>query len=311
MNIRIIILVIIGLIIIIFNAYGQYKTGQAETNKEFVLTGNLICDLRADNYYDAAADSAVSAKKTVKVKLYSPVTAGLFSLVIPGAGQLYTKQYLKGSLFLGAEAVLWAVYLLHEKKGDDKTSDFKKYADENWSVVRYAGWINANFSKNIAINQTEVNLQPWERVQWDELNTIEEEIGGDLSIQPTGFTHKLAPYSDQQYYEMIGKYSQFGSGWADAGWFTRADVIANSGLGNVSDQFKAYAKMRGDANDYYDIATTATYIIVANHILSALEAVWNTSGINRRIRMHSHIEPRNVYGNFVEFVPTLHMQCEL
>jgi hypothetical protein len=100
----------------------------------------------------------------------------------------------------------------------------------------------------------------------------------------TGFTHKLALHGDQQYYEMIGKYSQFGGGWDDAatfqtGGFKKEDVIAN-GIGNVSPHFLAYSKMRGDANSFYNIATTVSYVIIANHVLSALEAVWNASKLN-------------------------------
>jgi hypothetical protein len=126
----------------------------------------------------------------------------------------------------------------------------------------------------------------------------------------------LAPYGDQQYYEMIGKYSQFGGGWDDAAKFktngyTKADVIANNGIGNVSPHFLDYAKMRGDANSYYNIATTVSYVIVANHIFSALEAVWNASKINHKIQLQGHIQSRIIYGNLVEFVPTLQVKYEL
>jgi hypothetical protein len=311
MKFRLMILEVCGLFLFCMNMQGQYRVESAVQNNRCLLTGNLQYDLLTDiNGYNSADSSAANSKVLYK-RLYSPLWAGLFSAVIPGAGQFYTRNYLKGSLFLGAEVLLWVLYTTYEKKGDDKTNFFQNYADENWSVVRYAAWINANFGQAIAINNADPNLLSWERVHWDELNTVEEAIAGDLTIQPTGFTHKLAPHGDQQYYEMIGKYSQFGGGWGDASWFTKADVLANNGIGNVSPQFLAYSKMRGDANDFYNIASTVSYVVVANHVLSALEAAWNASKLNHRIKLQGHIESRKIYGNLVEFVPTLHVEYEL
>ncbi len=311
MKSRLIIFEICALLFISVNMHGQYKIDPAVHNGRCLLTGNLLYDMSEDINGVNDDNSSIAPKKVVYRRLFSPLVLGLYSAVIPGAGQFYTKSYLKGSLFLGAEIILWALYLTNENKGDDKTELFKKYADENWSVARYAGWINANFGQNIAVNNTDPNLNSWERVQWNELNAVEDAIGGDLAIQPTGFTHKLAPHGDQQYYEMIGKYCQFGGGWADAGGYTKEDVLANNGLGNVSPQFIAYSKMRGDANDYYNIAATASYVIIANHVLSALEAAWNASRLNHRIKLKGHIESRKIYGNIVEFVPTLHVEYEL
>ncbi len=153
-------------------------------NNQCLLTGNLLYDLTADTTNIVSKDSSDIKGKIVYKRLYSPLRAGLFSLAIPGAGQFYTKNYLKGSLFLGGEVLLWALYLTYEKKGDNQSNDFQKYANENWSVVRYAGWINTNFNKTIAINTTEINLHPWERVNWDELNAVEDAIGADLTVYP-------------------------------------------------------------------------------------------------------------------------------
>jgi hypothetical protein len=292
------------------NMHGQYRIDPAVQNNGCLLTGNLQYDLSTNINGDSSADSSDAARTVVYKRLYSPLTAGLFSAVIPGAGQLYTNNYWQSAAFLGVEVLMWVMYATYEKKGDSQTDLFQKYADENWSVVRYADWINANFGKAISIN-TDQSLKSWERVHWDELNAAEDAIGGNLTIQPTGFTHKLAPHGDQQYYEMIGKYSQFGGGWSDASGFTKEDVLANNGIGNVSPQFLAYSKMRGDANNFYNIATTVSYVIIANHVLSALEAAWNASKLNHRIKLQGHIESRRVYGNIVEFVPTLHLEYEL
>jgi hypothetical protein len=69
--------------------------------------------------------------------------------------------------------------------------------------------------------------------------------------------------------------------------------------------------MRGKANSYYNIGTTVSYVIVANHVFSALEAALNASKINHRIQLQGHIQSRRIYGNLVEFVPTLNVKYEL
>ena len=140
---------------------------------------------------------------------------------------------------------------------------------------RYANWINSPvgfqsyYRAGIIIGNPPGNVpDPWNYVNWSLLNQTEDDIGAQVG---SGFTHKLAPDGDQQYDEMIGKYSQFGGGWDDAfsfqsGGYTRSDIIANNGIGNVSPRFIAYSHMRGNANSSYNIATTVSYVIVANHV---------------------------------------------
>ncbi|RPI01789.1 MAG: hypothetical protein EHM64_15160 [Ignavibacteriae bacterium] len=286
----------------------QYLNTFADSGNKTILTGSLQHDFILQASRRAEWNDPENSGPASAVNKYSPLAAGLFSAVIPGAGQFYTKSYWQSAAFFGAEVITWILYVSNEHKGDDRTNLFQQFANDHWSVVQYAGWINANFGMSININPDQ-NLKPWNRIHWDELNTVEEQIA--QMSPPTGFTHKLAPYNDQQYYEMIGKYSQFGGGWDDAGGYTRADILANEGIGNVSPKFLSYSRMRGDANKYYNIATTISYLIVANHVFSALEAALNASKINHRIQLQGHIQSRRVYGNMVEFVPTLCASYEL
>lgn len=315
MKYRLVIFEICGLFLLSINAHGQYKYTPTQHQQDIRPSGILQNDISMNADGNLLADSARTKKMVVKKARYSPLVAGLYSVVLPGAGQFYTKSYWQSTAFFGAEVLAWVVYATYEKKGDRQTNDFQQYADEHWSAAQYADWINLNFSKTIYVNPDQ-SLKSWDRVHWDELNTAEEQIASDQSIQPTGFTHKLAPHGDQQYYEMIGKYSQFGGGWDDAaifqaGGYTKADILANKGAGNVSPRFLAYSDMRGKANSYYNIATTVSYVIVANHVFSALEAALNASKINHRIQLQGHIQSRRIYGNLVEFVPTLNVKYEL
>ena len=69
--------------------------------------------------------------------------------------------------------------------------------------------------------------------------------------------------------------------------------------------------MRGDANNFYNIAATVSYVIVANHIFNALEAAWNASKINQTLHLQGHIRTRVIYGQMVEFVPTFDLEVSL
>ncbi len=48
-------------------------------------------------------------------------------------------------------------------------------------------------------------------MNFQKLNYYESQIGKEGS----GFTHKLPPHGDQQYFELIGKYYQYNPGWND------------------------------------------------------------------------------------------------
>jgi hypothetical protein len=297
----------------------QLKEVQEKGDHDFHAVGNLYCDFVAQQC-ESEYRPGVASDDVFQQQRYSPLQAALFSAIVPGAGQVYTKCYWQSAAFLGAEVLMWIVYANYENKGDRQTSDFQNYADANWSVVRYANWIRLNYSgyyrddifKGAAPPHDDVS-NPWEYINWSVLNEVEDQIGQLATTgQLTGFSHDLPPRPDQQYYEEIGKYPQYGGGWNDAssfkpGGFTAGDLLD----GNVSPNFLKYSGMRGDANRSYNVATTVSYVIVANHIFSAIEAAWNASRINNRIHLQGHIWPRVIQGGVVEFVPTIDFKIGL
>jgi hypothetical protein len=316
-------IILVGLCVLTFaiTASSQYRSTSNEVSGTAVLTGSLHNDLLVHQELTVSADSARQSIKRVRKNTYSPLAAGLLSAAVPGAGQFYTKSYWQGAAFFGVEVLAWVAYAAYEREGNQRTDAFQQYANEHWSVVRYANWINSPngfpqyYRAGIIIGTPRDGVaDPWNYVDWNLLNQTEVEIGNRLV--GSGFTHQLAPYADQQYYEMIGKYSQFGGGWDDAesfkaGGYTRTDVVANNGIGNVSPRFIEYSRMRGDANSSYNIATGVSIVIIANHVLSALEAAFNAAHINHKIQLEGHILPRQIEGTMVEFVPTLQVHYQL
>lgn len=122
---------------------------------------------------------------TIKVEtdtimaLKSPKKGMLFSLLVPGSGELYAKSWVKGTIFLGIEVFAWTTYASNKKKGDDLEKEFIQYAEDYWSYDRWNQW-------------------------W---SSLPEGTRQQLAH------HQLPETKTQQYYEMIGKYQKFNAGW--------------------------------------------------------------------------------------------------
>lgn len=270
-------------------------TGTNQSTRK--LTGVLSQDL-----FSAQAGSLSHKDSLEMFETRSSMKAGLFSLLVPGAGQLYnggTGNYLKAAGFLAIEAAAIAVNIIWTNKGNNQTNYFQNYADANYSVVRYVRWIQLNlqtleqingpndpatanyYASNSQIWTNHVAPDPtkpaWTQVNWDALNKVESALGGY-------FSHNLAAHGTQDYYEIIGKYPQFREGWNPN--------AATDNVNTTYDQLKYdvevaldnyYMDQRGIANNFYAVAGTALGVVLANHFLSAIEAAIWAHGHNKLI----------------------------
>ncbi len=226
----------------------------------------------------------------------SPWLAGAMSLIIPGSGEAYAGSYLKGAIFLAAEVTVWGFAYAYDKKGDDQTVEYKAYANAHWNVNDYIRWTLANLGE---LNGTLVPppggyegliypdgvpttvdpgyYPPFNAVDWVELNAMERAVASGSN----GYTHTLPYYGEQQYYELIGKYEQFSRGWDDSQIPEPPGTV--NPVRSTSARFFEYAKMRARANDQYDVASTFVNVAVVNHVLSALDAYWSVTRLNKSL----------------------------
>lgn len=294
-----------GILLVAHAAVGQPEGPKDRSASDHVLmTGNARLDLLSNLGSVALRDSVPSRMSDYELNKKSALLAGALSLAIPGAGEYYTKSYWRAGGFVIAEAALWVFYASYTKKGNNQTNLFQDFADQHWSVVRYATWIQDNAPKlNPVASFTDYlipgtgNLPPWQQVDWTKLNAVENLIA---QVAGNGFTHQLPHRPEQQDDELIGKYPQFAAGWDDAGVMTPQRIV-NS---DVSQRFLDYSKMRGKANDFYNVATTGAILLVANHLLSALDAAWSAAQFNNNLKIEAHLQPTVRSADFVEFVPT-------
>ena len=226
-----------------------------------------------------------------------PGKALLLSAILPGAGQYYAKSPLMAALFLGIEIGAWAGVAIYHGEGMDKEDEFMAYADAHWiyggpgvpgdeydSYFQYEYWAaniwgrdgdSGTQDDNWLGGEDEWYNKPWE----DKLQYLPSD----------GFTHELDPNDkDQQYYEMIGKYGQFATGWEDYdedypfdGW------RANSTITPMRDN---YLTLRKESNDALDMSKNFTMVVLTNHLLSALHAGFTVSLHNKKLAQEQTIE---------------------
>lgn len=279
-------LIVIYLLIILTNALLAQEEG-------INLSGNLSIDSKIS--FSATKQLVDDDNKIVNRKK-SPFLAGLFSFVVPGAGEFYAESYLKSALFFAAEVAAISVGIIYDGKGDDQTEVFQNYANERWDAAKYARWTIDNLEDHLnPILENNLSASDYSdlfydeertRVNWNVLNELESDIGG-------WYSHRLERYGEQQYYEMIGKYPQFNPGWDDFDESSKF-TYTNTNRDPVTAHFDYYSGLRGKANDFYNIASTAVVIVVVNHILSAADAAWSASRYNKTLSLNMSLEKENI-----------------
>jgi hypothetical protein len=179
----------------------------------------------------------------------SPSKAFLYSMLIPGSGQIYNDSKIKAGLFMAIEAVAWVDWLVNQKQGKKKTDEYNIFADREWSAERYTNWLIETYGIISDTSEFERN---------------------DSTMR---FTHHLPETKTQQYYEMIGKYDQFRYGWSDTDYLIGKDK---------SPRREKYLQDRATANNYFTKAKTGAIIAIANHLLSAFDAALSAKRFNKK-----------------------------
>ncbi len=75
---------------------------------------------------DSAAPGAMQAMTGSSKK--APGLAAVYSLLLPGMGELYAGDFSSGKYFLAAEGILWLTYAAFEVAGNDLRNDARTYA---------------------------------------------------------------------------------------------------------------------------------------------------------------------------------------
>jgi hypothetical protein len=228
-------------------------------------------------------------------KRKSPTRAFLQSFLIPGWGQLYAKSSIwKPIMFVGLEAAGWAGYSSFHGKGNDKEEEYQAFADEHWDGARYIDGLYEVFYRR--------DYPPSIKDQWIDTTTYLTPPDNQNNRFPRSLSHHAwykedgSKVEEDEYYENIGKYSQFNFGWDDYPRVDSSDFPENPNdtakLNYVSPNRRTYLEMRDDANSEFNKANTLLVLTVANHLLSGFWAALDARAYNRAQDQFSNIEPK-------------------
>jgi hypothetical protein len=175
-------------------------------------------------------------------KRYLPV---LYSLLVPGTGEIALGRYYRGATLLALEAVAWTGYAYYRNEGLDGRDRFESFADAHWS---HDQWIEMHPAAEGLSNPT-----------FEEVDSI-----GRTAWQGWPGYHSYAAREEQKqnYYENIGKYDWFISGWDD---WDPMDKPMNTA---VRDRYRA---LRKASNDDLDTADRFIFLSIATRVFSLVE----------------------------------------
>ena len=195
-----------------------------------------------------------SSQNTNAVK--SPGKALFLSALLPGTGEYYAGNRKRAAIFLGLEALGWALWSRWDSKGNDVVDEFRATAREEWDSGIYLNWRLSSRAQN---NNSFTHALP--------CSVFVAEGKAGLAKCPESEV--------QQYYELIGKYDQFVVGWDDlqhpnGGSATPSAVDSVESVSSA--KRLAYERRRDESNEFLERASTMTGLILVNHVLSAIDA---------------------------------------
>ena len=175
----------------------------------------------------------------------SPGKALFLSALLPGAGEAYAGNLKRAAIFFGLEALGWTLWSTWDGKGNDIVDEFRATAREDWNPLEYIGWRLSSRSRFSSLTHA---LPCSVYVVTDGVDGLAD-----------------CPKTDaQQYYELIGKYDQFISGWSDL-----TDGNGNRIEPSAVDSVEHY---NSDLRLAYETRRKDSGLILFNHVLSALDA---------------------------------------
>jgi len=185
----------------------------------------------------------------------SPRRAFLFSALLPGAGEFYAGAEKRAVVFAGIEVIALGIYFTWNGKGNDVEKEFRAMADTSWSPLDYLAWrVSTRASR---------------------YSSITHALPCSSFVESGGSLRGCDGRETQQYYELIGKYDQFVSGWEDVVDRTgnRVEPTDIDSVENFSSQLRlVYEVKRDDSNKYLKRASNVLGLILVNHALSAIDA---------------------------------------
>jgi hypothetical protein len=216
-----------------------------------------------------------------------PAKGLLYSLVLPGAGQWYAGAKWKSLAFVGVELASILAWSNLSQRGEDIKIDFETLADNHWRLdLWYVQMFFLPDSLGISILGThEIQILLTDGTGDVSIIGSNEDANGDFIPDWTEYNIDLLNViRDRDFYENIGKYNQFVGGWDDIldENLNEDFEIFDKSVGDSTEYLvmtknrDSYLDLREEHNRYLQLAAYSVSAIMFNHIISAVDAVWET-----------------------------------
>ena len=206
-----------------------------------------------------------------------PARGLILSMAVPGMGEWYAGAKKKAIFFVGLEVAAWMSWRSFSKRGESIETEYEHFADDNWDLYQWwlrTPWLTSSYGDVICEGTHHLNLF---------LPGQTATISSD-SLCGRDWIEGVEVVRDHEFYENIGKYDQFVSGWSDLfkedgsnGWWEKEKSVGDSVEILVMTDFKNnYLDQRAESNDAYRLATYTVTAIMFNHLVSAFDAFIET-----------------------------------
>ena len=218
----------------------------------------------------------------------------ILQLIFPGYGYWRLNKKKKAIFFSSMEFLFIGSWLHYENKAKRLENDFKKFADDNWSLDRW--WINtpklsSRYGDVICEGTHHLNIF---------ISGEQSTISSD-DLCSNGWIDGLEIVKDHDFYENIGKYDQFVAGWSDLlnvdgtqnWWEKNKDVGDSTEIIVMTANKRNYIDQRKKSNFAYNIASYMITGIMFNHLISYIDIFLikknNEKNISSNIKINSFI----------------------
>ncbi len=218
------------------------------------------------------------------------LAAGL-SFILPGLGEYYVgDQIWRGMIFTALDALFWFEQFRFNARGDDSLIIYQVYANEHFSPLAYADSLNSMLAKSER-SAFRIDTNKVKNHDFSDIHKAED------SLEIFGFpdmSHRLPEFGEQDYYEVISKWQQFVFGWSDY----------VTGGQTPSPEFEEHKNKRGNMNYQYEVARYFVFGLVANRVLSAIDAALLARDHNSAIRLEGELQQTRYPDGTLGFIPT-------
>jgi hypothetical protein len=197
------------------------------------------------------AGSALDGEPSPAKRKYLPI---FLSVLVPGAGEMYMGYWKRGVALMAIEAGAWSGYVYKHRQGLDTREEYEAYADAHWTIRKFI--------------DDHALVYPLPDATLEYLEELGQATSGSGAWP--GYSPWVSKEEDKQhYYENIGKYDWYVSGWDDYVPGTRPEDLSPGEL--LSRHREDYRDMRHESNNQLDTANRFIYLSIATRVFSLVQ----------------------------------------